>query len=177
MQNKRSIFKKNSPYTLNTIVLPAHAQVRLLYHLKIAIKYLLPIRQPHEQNNNKTTTTTKSIMADSYTTHQEVSHPGLCCSFWKLFCCRRLRRHQCLLENTLNTLAFKKGVLDGFLAVSLLQTESCNLIANCSLLYLNSNGMNSLKSLILKTRSYSYKCNCYKNPQIKLECNWLKICL
>ena len=47
------------------------------------------------------------------------------------------------------------------------------LIPDNSLLYLHSNDMNSVKSLFLKRKSYSYKYNCYKNPHLKSDCNRL----
>ena len=38
-----------------------------------------------------------------------------------------------------------------------LASKELTRIANCSVLYLHSNDMNSLKCLLLKKRSYSYK--------------------
>ena len=40
-----------------------------------------------------------------------------------------------------------------------------NLTPNCSFLYLHSNDINSLKSLLLGKKSDSYKYNCNKTPQ------------
>ena len=46
----------------------------------------------------------------------------------------------------------------------LLTSMELILIPNCSLFYLHSNDMNSLKSLFLK-KSFSYEYSCYKKQQ------------
>ena len=51
-------------------------------------------------------------------------------------------------------------------SVCLLTSMELILIPNCSLLYLHSNNMNSLKSIFMKKKSYS---NSFSNPQISQQ--------
>ena len=146
---------------------------RLLYRYKKSIKTILLVKWSRKLKG-KTEQWLTCLQL-----RQETSLPGLHCHFWKL------HRHQCLVENILNP---HSRILDGFhwcrfccrhramkrcMALACLPQWS-GFLHQPEAYYIihisHSNDKKSLNCSFLKTRSSSYKHNCYKNPQTRSVC-------
>ena len=126
-------------------------------------------------------------MADSNKLHQEASLPGLHQQFLEALLLRKAGQTPMLPGKYSESLALEKRViLDRFLCCSLvvdisvlkmhsfclLTSMELTLIPDCSLLYLHSNDMNSLKSVFKKKkRVIAINIIVIKKTRIKSVCN------